>query len=294
LHRLHDRRLVTKSWTQIDITGGVETCDILAVELAELFGVSVEFIPGGIRLYLDSVRFAAEQERLRQIVESVRSPAAQERIGLTISEIPDEDWSQTWKAHFKPLWIGRRFLVSPTWEKIPRDPERLVILIDPGRAFGTGHHETTSLCLEWLENFLQLDCNSWSLLDVGTGSGILAIGAALLGFGKVLGIDNDPEAIEVARENIAVNGLSEKIQLQCATPEEVTGRFDVIISNIQSNPLIRMSEAIASKVSPRGRLALSGILIEQADEVRAEYEKKGLRPTGAKSAGEWILLAFEK
>ncbi len=151
---------MTKNWTRIDVTCGVETADILAVEFAELFGVSVEFTPGGIRLYLDSVRFAGEQDRLRQIVESVRAQAAQNPIGLATSEIPDEDWSQTWKAHFKPLWVGRRFLVSPTWEKIPREPERLVILIDPGRAFGTGHHETTRLCLEWLESFMEFDCNS--------------------------------------------------------------------------------------------------------------------------------------
>ena len=135
---------------------------------------------------------------------------------------------------------------------------------------------------------------SHRLLDVGTGSGILAIGAALLGFRKVVGIDNDPEAIEVAEENIVLNGLSGKIKVFRAIPEEVKGSFDVVISNIQSMPLIRMSETIASKLSDDGRLALSGILVEQADEVCAEYEKRGLRLTGTKTAGEWVLLAFTK
>ena len=135
---------------------------------------------------------------------------------------------------------------------------------------------------------------SHRLLDVGTGSGILAIGAALLGFCKVVGIDNDPEAIEVAEENVVLNGLSDKIRVFRAIPEEVKGPFDVVISNIQSLPLIRMSETIASKLSKDGRLALSGILVEQADEVCAEYEKRGLRLTGTKTAGEWVLLAFMK
>jgi len=288
---------VKKSWTRIDVTCRAETADILATEFAELFGVSVEYIPEGIRIYMDSARFANERERFRETVESVRTLAGEVAIGLALSEIPDEDWSQTWKAHFKPLRVGRRFLVTPTWEEAHPDPECLVIRIDPGRAFGTGHHETTRLCLEWLESCpteLDRDRARLSLLDVGTGSGILAIGATLLGFRKVAGIDNDPEAIEVAQENTILNGLSERIHLQCATPDEVNGRFDVIIANIHSNPLIMMSETVASKVGEGGRLALSGILAEQAEGVRAEYEKRSLRLTGTKSAGEWVLLAFEK
>jgi len=286
---------LTKNWTRIDVTCGPKTADILAVEFAEAFGVSVEYISGGIRIYLDSARFADENERLRQIVDSAPTLPDEGEIGLAVSEIPDEDWSRTWKEHFKSLRVGRRFWVSPTWEAVHCDPERLIIRIDPGRAFGTGHHESTKLCLEWLES-CQLDPGParMSLLDLGTGSGILAIGAALIGFRKVVGIDNDPEAIETAKENIMLNGLSEKIGLLCATPEGVSGSFDVVISNIESKPLIRMSETIASKVRGEGLLALSGILIEQADEVCAEYEKRVLGLTGSKTAGEWVLLAFRK
>ncbi len=233
---------------------------------------------------------------MHQIVDSTPPLAGEGEIGLTVSEIPEEDWSRTWKEHFKPLQVGRRFLVTPTWEAVHCGPERLIIRIDPGRAFGTGHHESTRLCLEWLESCRELDPGSArrSLLDLGTGSGILAIGAALLGFSEVVGIDNDPEAVQVAEENIMLNGLSEQIRLLCATPEGVSGSFDVVISNIESKPLIRMSETIASKVRAEGLLALSGILIEQADEVVAEYEKRGLRPAGVKTAGEWVLLAFQK
>ncbi|MFZ0943678.1 MAG: 50S ribosomal protein L11 methyltransferase [Syntrophobacteraceae bacterium] len=287
---------MTKNWTRIDVTCGPETAHILAVEFAETFGVSVEYTSGGIRIYLESTRFAGEKERLRQIVDSTPGMPDEGEIGLTVSEIPDEDWSRKWKEHFKPLQVGRRFLVTPTWEAVHCGPERLIIRIDPGRAFGTGHHESTRLCLEWLESCRELDPGSArrSLLDLGTGSGILAIGAALLGFSEVVGIDNDPEAVQVAEENIVLNGLSEQIRLLCATPEGVSGSFDVVISNIESKPLIRMSETIASKVRAEGLLALSGILIEQADEVVAEYEKRGLRPAGVKTAGEWVLLAFQK
>ncbi|SPF47709.1 Ribosomal protein L11 methyltransferase [Syntrophobacter sp. SbD1] len=296
---------LTKSWTRIDITCGAETADIIAAELGEAFGVSVEFISGGLRFYLDSARFAAEKERLDRIIDSAPALPGEGRIGVAFSEIPDEDWSKTWKEHFKPLKVGRRFLVTPTWLPAPPDCGRLVIMIDPGRAFGTGHHETTRLCLEWLET-CQLKSSftkegesepgsaGISLLDVGTGSGILAIGAALLGFAEIVGIDNDPEAIEVAKENVILNGLSEKIRVFCATPEEAGGPFDIVISNIESNPLIGMSETISSKVRDKGLLALSGILVEQADEVCAQYEKRGMRLAGRKTDGEWVLLSFRK
>lgn len=288
---------MTKSWMRIDVSCGAETADILAAEFAELFGVSVEYTPEGIRIYMDSVRFADESELLRKTVESIGSFAAEAEIGLSVAEIADEDWSQTWKAHFKPLRVGRRFLVCPTWEDAPADPGRLVIRIDPGRAFGTGHHETTRLCLEWLESCRpgpEFKPAESTLLDVGTGSGILAIGGALLGFGKVVGIDDDPEAIEVALENMILNRLPGKIQIQRATPEQVSGRFDIIVANIQSMPLIRMSQTLASKLSEGGRIGLSGILAEQAEQVREEYEKRDLRLTGSKSDGEWVLLVFER
>ena len=116
----------------------------------------------------------------------------------------------------------------------------------------------------------------------------------MLGFRMVVGIDNDPEAIEVAKENVILNGLSDKIALFCATPEVENGFFDVVISNIESKPLVRMSESISVKVRNNGLLALSGILSEQADEVCAEYERKGLKWTVTKQAGEWVLLAFRK
>lgn len=283
------------NWTRIDTICGADTAEVLAWELAEAFGVSVEFISGGVRIYLDADRFAAEKQRLGRLIDSVVPQSGEGPGKVCFSEIADEDWSSKWKEHFKPLRVGKRFLVSPTWEPQPRDPELLIIRIDPGRAFGTGHHETTRLCLEWLESCgLPRSSMPVSLLDVGTGSGILAIGAALLGFEKIEAVDNDPEAVETAKENVLLNGLSGRIRLLCATPEEVEGQFDAVISNIESGPLIRMAETIASRVRDGGRLALSGILAEQADEVCAEYEKMGLAPAGRIAAGEWVLLAFTK
>lgn len=291
---------MTKMWTRIDIECGPDADEFLAAELAEAFGVSVEFTPEGIRIYVESAGFVDEKRRtLERILARMPVAPGGSRITPCFSEIPDEDWSQTWKAHFKPLRVGRRFVVAPTWEKVEPKPEDLVIRIDPGRAFGTGHHETTRLCLEWLEIHagnkpLGPGSSPGSLLDVGTGSGILAIGAALLGFKKIVGVDNDPEAVEVAVPNIELNALCGKIRVVCGSARDVRGRFDVVISNIQSLPLLRMSRILAAKVKNGGRLALSGILVEQAEDVRAEYESRGMSLVGSQTAGEWILLEFEK
>lgn len=284
-----------KNWTQIDIECGGDSAEYLAVELAEAFGVSVEFTAPGVRIYLDAALFGDERRRsLDNIVESARRIFPGEKISGTFSEIPDEDWSETWKAHFKPLRVGRKFLITPTWEKAAPRPDDRVIHIDPGRAFGTGHHETTRLCLEWLEGWVSQNASPGSLLDVGTGSGILAMGAALLGFENIVGIDNDPEAIEVAIPNLELNKVAGKVRVFCAGPQEVEGCFDVVISNIQSLPLIRMSETMVARVKDGGRLVLSGILSEQAEAVSTEYEKQGMTFAGSECAGEWVLLDFEK
>jgi len=288
---------MAKNWTCIDIVCGTDTADYLAAEIADVFGVTVEFRDAGIRFYLESNRFAGERKRISEILDSASEmqPGPVD-IVCSFSEIPDEDWSETWKAHFKPLRIGNHFLVVPTWETANPGPADVVIRLDPGRAFGTGHHETTRLCLKWLESraVSRTPDSLGSLLDVGTGSGILAMGAALLGFENVMGIDNDPEAVEVALANIDLNRLSGKIRILCLPTEEIIGRFDVLISNIQSLPLIRMAETFVSKVADGGRLVLSGILTKQAEEVRTEYEKRGVKLIGTKAAGEWILLDFQK
>jgi len=283
----------------VDISCEAEIADDLGSELAETFGGGVEFIPGGLRLYFDSLEFGEKRPLLERILKPAEVP---DRWGRPITwfptEVADEDWSETWKIHFKPMRVGGRFLITPTWEEVSPGPRDLVIRIDPGRAFGTGHHETTRLCLEWLERWSEQQgagpkVLARSLLDVGTGSGILSIGAALLGFDNIIGVDNDPEAVEVAGPNVELNRFSEKIQVLCGSVDDIDGVFDVVISNIQSLPLIGMSKELISKVREGGKLVLSGILAEQAEDVRTAFEKGGAVLTVMHAAGEWVLLDFE-
>lgn len=284
-----------KAWVRIDISCPADVAEELAFDLAEAFGTGVEITAAGVRMYLAEESFSKKWTQVLERLLNGFRPSAELSFPLTYSysTIVEEDWTEGWKKDLKPLRIGRRFVVSPTWETVGSDADRVIIRIDPGRAFGTGHHATTRLCLEWLEEsgMMYPAKGSSSFLDVGTGSGILAIAAALAGFVRVVAVDTDPEAIEVAAENVRINGMAGRVQLKLgsvATRE----RFDVVIANIQSNPLIGMAQALAGRVADSGRLVLSGILAEQREQVRAAFAAHGVEPLDEKVAGEWCLLVF--
>ena len=286
-----------KRWVCIEVETGAELAEDVAAEVAYAFNVGVEITGKGIRFYLggDSPPDGWE-EKLGGILEDAgKTWHVGEPLHYDWSRIPEDDWAERWKVHFKPLRVGRHFLIVPTWEKANPGPEDLVIRMDPGRAFGTGHHETTRLCLRWIEDWAGgwRDSRPRSLLDVGTGSGILALAASLLGVDRATGVDNDPEAVEVARENIELNALSERVCAVEGSVGDVPGTFDAVISNIQANPLVEMAASLCEKVAPGGRLVLSGVLIEQRETVRSAFERAGRRFLDMKTEGEWCLLVFE-
>lgn len=179
-------------------------------------------------------------------------------------DVADQDWVRLTQSQFEPIAIGKRIWVVPSWHAAP-DPDALVLELDPGLAFGTGSHPTTRLCMEWLEESVE---QGRSVLDYGCGSGILAILAKKCGAEPVFGIDIDPQAVESARENSARNGVELTYGLPDACPPI---EFDIVVANILSNPLKLMASMLSSKVKPGGRLALSGVLARQADEVAAAY-----------------------
>jgi ribosomal protein L11 methyltransferase len=173
----------------------------------------------------------------------------------------------------------------------PVPPGMVEIVLDPGMAFGTGTHPTTSLCLAALSDLLAARPGA-SVLDVGTGSGLLAIAAAKLGAGRVAANDNDPVAIEVARENAERNGA--RLELTGAAVGEIAGAFDLVVANILANTLVELAPDVAARVAPGGTVLLAGILVPQEDEVRAAYVAEGLRPALERRDGEWSLLTLER
>jgi ribosomal protein L11 methyltransferase len=181
--------------------------------------------------------------------------------------LADQDWERSWMDNFHPMRFGQRLWIVPSWHAAP-EPDAVNLLLDPGLAFGTGTHPTTALCLEWLDGQDLTDCN---VLDFGCGSGILAIAALLLGAKQAVGTDIDYQAIDASRDNAERNGIAAE-RFPLYLPEHLPAeQADVVVANILAGPLVALAPQLISLVKPGGRLALSGILAEQGNEVAAAY-----------------------
>jgi len=209
--------------------------------------------------------------------------------------VKEEDWAEAWKAHYLPLRIGRKLYIHPLWIEADTAPGDVVISLDPGMAFGTGTHPSTQLCLEALEDLTQPGAR---VLDLGSGSGILAIGAAKLGASHVLALDIDPVAVEVAQKNIEQNGVADKITIQEGSLDNVVTsarRFDLIVVNILAKIIIQMCDQhLGDVVRPGGHAIFSGIIHDQANEVEAALCRTGLEPYARRQESDWVLIETKR
>jgi ribosomal protein L11 methyltransferase len=252
--------------------------------------VTLDETAGGVELgaYFDQ---PTNVDAIRQAVEAGLARAGQPDglSSVSISVVPEQDWMQKWKEGFEAVEIGERLVVAPSWKLPSANERRVVIQIDPGMAFGTGTHETTRLCLEAIERLW----HGGSLLDVGTGTGILAIGAALLAPGsRVVAIDVDPQAVQVARENLAINGVSSSIELREGEPRSLAPQeFGVIVANLTAEVIVALMPDLVRCLAKDGLMILSGILCELADDVQRALTDSDFRVTERREAGEWCAFA---
>ena len=202
-----------------------------------------------------------------------------------LEEAPDTDWSTAWRARIRSTRVGRLW-VGPPWESAPEGT--VALTIEPKMAFGTGDHPTTALCLAAVEAFCTAHPGA-SVLDVGTGTGVLALMARKLGAGRVVGVDNDPMSVTLARENAALNEIA-GVELSGATLDGVQGPFDLVLANILANTLVELAPALVRLTG--NRLVLAGVLIHQQDEVREAFERAGAVSAGGDRLGDWVRLDF--
>lgn len=221
-----------------------------------------------------------------RVIEALRGlPGAQRPEQFRWREIGDQDWERAWLERFTPMKFGARLWIVPGGMQIPFDPDNIEIRLDPGLAFGTGTHPTTSLCLRWLDS---QDVHGATVVDYGCGSGILGIAAALKGARKVICVDNDPQALEATTDNAARNDVGP--QIECRTPEDYENPLaDVLMANILAAPLTSLAPRLLESLRPGGRLALSGILDSQAEEVLAAY-RDGLHQVRVENDEGWVLI----
>lgn len=206
--------------------------------------------------------------------------------------VDDEDWKDKWKEYFKPAKVTETLVVKPTWETYEKTGSEKVIELDPGMAFGTGTHETTTMCMELMEHYLK---EGQSVLDIGCGSGILSIAAAFLGSSRVLGIEIDPDAVRTARENVSANGVSEWIEIREGDlTKDVDEKADLIVANLIAPLVIQLAEPAAEHLNASGVFISSGILTERKEEVEKAIREAGFKILEIREKGEWCAIAARK
>ncbi len=213
----------------------------------------------------------------------------------TYRRVADEDWAEAWKAHYRPLRVGRHICIRPAWLESVAQPGDIELILDPGMAFGTGTHPSTQLCLVALEALAPLPPR---VLDLGCGSGILSIAAARLGAARVWALDIDPLAVKVTQENAARNGVAGVVTAQQGSLDSLLGsprRFGLVLANILAKTIIALCEqGLGHVIQPGGRGVFSGIIEEQAAEVEAALRRCGLLPYRRRAMGEWVAIEAER
>ena len=206
--------------------------------------------------------------------------------------VDDCDWNENWKKYFKAFEIGEKLAVCPSWEKYENVQNRTVLKLDPGAAFGTGTHATTSLCMEILESKVNTDTR---LLDIGTGSGILAITALLLGAKEAIGVDIDAQSVKTAKENAKLNGVADKVVFEVGDlAEKISGKYNIVCANIVADVVIRLFENVADYMTDDGYLIVSGIIDIRAKEVENAALLKGFSIVDNLTKDEWHAYILKK
>jgi ribosomal protein L11 methyltransferase len=235
-----------------------------------------------------------------KVVSAIRAAMLAEGVkSVEDSILPEENWEENWKRHFKPRRVGKSIFVRPTWESVDIPAGAVEIVLDPGQAFGTGDHPTTRMCLELIEEFVR---PGDAVADIGCGSGILSVGARKLGAGRVLATDIDPLSVEVAKENAQLNGVEFEAVVSTGAsslpssrwPTPDSTQYDVVVSNIISATLIAIARDVSPVVRPGGHWIVSGIILANWEDVRAAAESAGFRLVRELEEGDWVGAALAK
>lgn len=240
----------------------------------------------------DNPQGMEELMQVRQILARLKAQDPDGKYGrleLEMKDVDEEDWSNAWKKYYHPVQVGEHLVVCPSWEAYDRQPDDVVLTLNPGMAFGTGTHDTTRLCMELLEKYITPQD---TVLDVGCGSGILAITAALLGANKIIGCDIDEVAVKVAGENAALNGVQDRIAFhQGDLTSQVEGSFQIICANIVADVIIRLSEDAGRYLAKDGIFITSGIIDTREQDVLDALEQNGFQVIERRTSGGWVALA---
>ena len=266
------------------------------VLLEDAFTLGSDTLPVGqtrMTLYVPPEEAESAQALLTSECAAAHIPAV-----LSQTPLPHEDWNRVWKLHYKPFNLGQHLRIEPAWMVEPEQPGTVRLIVDPGLAFGTGTHETTRLCLQAVEKWAAGQTGKLAevaMLDVGTGSGVLAILAVRLGVGRAVGTEIERDAVASAQRNLELNGVTDRVTLRhTGDPRDVAGKFQLVVANILSSVLLPMAPNLARKVAPHGTLILSGLLARELPVVTAAYQRHGLEPLEHVTENGWAALTLRR
>lgn len=243
-----------------------------------------------VKAWFEADSVGAVSAALREQLTALRGPHMG-TLSLSMQGVKEEDWSENWKQYYKPFRLGDHMVVKPTWEPWDTQAGDLIIEIDPGMAFGTGTHETTAMCVTLIEKYYQ----GGSLLDVGTGSGILAIAAARLGAKGIVAVDIDPDAVRVAQENVAHNGLEDAIEVRKGDLlQGLSQQFDFAVANILAPVICMLAAPLKQHLTPGGRFICSGIIAEAEQDVNDALLAAGYIIDEIQRKGDWVAFACRR
>lgn len=275
-----------QEWIEVNLASSVDAGDLLG-RLGDPSVAGAWQDNGTTRLYWP--RAGWSPDTLRRIRQALREMGLEQAaVPITVADVAEQDWNEQWARSVTPIRIGRRLVVRPSWARVDLSPSDVELILDPKQAFGTGHHATTALLLEWLQEVIR---GGESVLDVGTGSGILAMAAIRLGARAALGIDHDPVAIECAREYAVVNNFGPELDLRVATLEAVgTMPVDLILANLDRKTLLDSARFFAPFLMRGARLFVSGILPEDRSDLAAAFADSGASIAGSRERDGWLAL----
>ncbi|MGC2063289.1 MAG: 50S ribosomal protein L11 methyltransferase [Thermodesulfovibrionales bacterium] len=279
------------TYYEVTITVPAESKDALVNRLTEMGCLGVTDLEEKIIAYFDGTCVVEVlKEGLYAFREVLKASGLDPDFAFECVNLPDKDWNEIWKKNIKPIDVAGIFLILPSWEK--EQPDRINLVIDAGMVFGTGHHHTTQSCLLLIKRYMDHRAKE-RFLDVGTGTGILAICASKLGFREVVAVDIDPLAVEASPRNVSLNRL-DNITIREGGITVAEGTYDFIAGNLLSEIIISIVPEIAARLKDSGTVLLSGIMLGQEDEVIARMEQAGLKCVEKVVADIWVSLVFRR
>ena len=282
--------MTSEGWVDVQIRTNVDAGELLGC-------LSDHAVQGGweengvVHLYWPKPEWSLEAQAPLSRTLLGLDPGASTECDIRVEELPDQDWNRQWAQSVRPIRIGRRIVIRPSWEPVVLQAQDIEIVLDPKQAFGTGHHATTRMLLEWLEDLVH---GGEFVLDVGAGSGILAMVALRLGAASAFGVECDPVAIDCGRDYATENGFGDQLKFRCGTLAEIDRhgmlRPDLVLANLDCQTLLLLCDELARYVSHGARLLLSGILLDQEQEIIRAFSKAGATLSQRREQEGWVAL----